>query len=225
MSKLWTCSRKRLSIGNAHKQRLNEAGDENKQPDLEHHNNGQLEESKVDRTEIDRKQVKQEATEGQGVQSLESKDAPVVSESTGTVAVVSDPYRQDKPITPPGTRDHEMQDDPQETQLIRKPLSGLKRTAHMMSALFGGDIAKRKIRQKLEKEYEEIKDYMHRNDLSVYPQRQRIVDSNCERSDLEVSHPVVDQTENKEDKPVPTVDSLTPDQLALPKIDQIINQD
>ena len=204
---------------------MNEAGDENKQPDVEHHNNGHLEESKVDRTEIDRKQVKQEVTEGQGVQSLENKDASVVPESTRTAAVGSDSHRQDRPITPSGTKDHEMQDDSQETQSIRKPLSGLKRTAHMMSALFGGDIAKRKIRQKLEKEYEEIKDYMHRNDLSVYPQRQRIVDSNSERSSVEVSHPVVDQTENKEDKPIPTVDSLTPDQLAQQKQDQVINQD
>jgi hypothetical protein len=204
---------------------LNEAGDENKQPDVEHHNNGHLEESKVDRTETDRKQVKQEVTEGQGVQSLENKNASVVPESTGNDAVGSDSHCQDKPITPSGTKDHEMQDDPQETQSIRKPLSGLKRTAHMMSALFGGDIAKRKIRQKLEKEYEEIKDYIHRNDLSVYPQRQRMVDSNSERSNVEASHPVVDQTENKEDEPIPTVDSLIPDQLAQPKQDQVINQD
>lgn len=204
---------------------MNEAGDENKQPDVEHHNNGHLEESKVDMTETDRKQIKQEVTEGQGVQSLENRNVPVLPESTGTAIGGSDSNRQDRPITPSGTRDHEMQDNPQETQSIRKPLSGLKRTAHMMSALFGGDIAKRKIRQKLEKEYEEIKDYMHRNDLSVYPQRQRIVDSNSERSNVEVSHPVLDQTESKEDEPNPTVDSLTPDQLAQPKQDQVINQD
>ena len=225
-SRLWTCCRKRSDIGNAPKQRPSEAADENKQPEVEYQNNGHLEESKVDNTNLDdKKQVKQEVVEDESLQSLEKKETLVSPAQTVSIPVNTDLHHQNKPSAPIGSNNQEMHQTSQEVQALRRPLSGLKRTAHMMSALFGGDLAKQKIKQKLEREYQEIKDYMHQNDLPEHTQKQNLTGSNLQKDHMEVSHTHIDQTNDKQNESVSSVNPPAHDQIDQSIQDQVINQE